>query len=165
MRTEFQLTVDDYVDAQRTHLRKALGKKLIVPFIFIGLSALVYVWALIHPSQQLIAQLRPMGYFTLSLAFLCAYVGSGLPYRMQFRRTPALHLPFKIDAGPEGITYTGPNGHSQTLWRGFVDFRESRKSFLMYTQRNLFFIVPKRVLGAKEISDFRNLAETHIKRS
>jgi hypothetical protein len=165
MKVEFQLTADDYADAQWTHARKSLGKLPIVALIFIGLSGMVYVWGLFHPSLQLVAQFRPMGYLALLLAILGFYLWSGLPYRMQFRKTPALQSPFQVEAGPEGITIIGVNGHSYRAWQGFIAFRESKKSFLLYMQRRAFFILPKRASQPEELSSFRELAKSHITRA
>lgn len=103
-----------------------------------------------------------MGYLALGLAVTIGYLWSGIPYRMRFRRTPALHSPYEIEAGPEGMSFTTANGHTQMLWEGYVDFQESQKNFLLYTQRNLFFVLPKRALPAEEISSFRELAKSHI---
>lgn len=165
MKVQFQLTAEDYADAQWTHTRKSLGKLTIVALIFIGLSAIVYVWGFFHSSSQFVAQFRPMGYLALLLAVLGAYLWRGLPYRMQFRKTPALHSPFQVEAGPEGITIVGANGRSYRAWQGFIAFRESKKCFLLYMQRRAFFVLPKRALQPEELSSFRELAKSHIRAS
>jgi hypothetical protein len=162
MKAAFQLTPDDYVDAQRTHLRKVLGKKTILLFAIPTLALALYAWAFIHWSPQFFLQLKPFGYVALGVVFLIAYFWSGFPFRVQFRKISALHSPYQVEAGPEGMNFTSVIGHTHQLWQGFEDFQESKRNFLLYTQRNLFFIVPKRALQPEEVSSFRELAKSRI---
>ncbi|HEY6304903.1 MAG TPA: YcxB family protein [Candidatus Angelobacter sp.] len=162
MKAEFQLTADDYVDAQRTHMRKTLGKKKVLIFAFYAFAGILYIWAFIDRSPQLFLQLRPFGYVALGSAVLIAGICSGIPYRWQFREIQALHSTFTIEAGPEGLNFTGARGQSQARWEAFEDFRESKTNFLIYTQPRLFFVIPKRALQPEDTKAFRELAQTHI---
>jgi hypothetical protein len=112
MKVEFQLTADDYVAAQRAHLRKTLGKKAIAIFAIPVLAIIFYSWVLINPSNNLYLQVRPFGYLALAVACVIAYVWSGIPYRLQFRKLESLHSPWKIEAGVEGMDFTSTTGHT-----------------------------------------------------
>ena|ERR1700674_4620875 len=169
MTFQFQLTEDDFVDAQLTHLRKTMAPsrwklvlRLGIPVTFLICSAALTVVALVNHDMQLIKQVAPAGYVFLGLLLVTLYVWSGIPFRVQFRKLKAWHRPMEMVVGDDAVSYTSPTGEGRSRWEAFEAWRESKKSFLLYPQPRIFFIVPKRAMQPDQISVLRELLKSRI---
>jgi len=87
---------------------------------------------------------------------------SRISHRRRFRKIKALQLPVQINLDDEGIAYASANGQSKISWRAIEAWSESDRVFLIYTQPNLFYVVPKRVLVADPIAELRMLLKERI---
>ena len=158
---EFQLTSDDYAEAQLDHFTKVLGKKLILYIFVLGAAVVVTLLiALTDPAKR--REMLPAWIFLGAVLLLGVLVRSKVFYRMQFNRTKALHAPIHFEAGDDGVVFRSQRGESTTKWEGLEKWRESKGSFLLYPQRRLFFVVPKRVLDVGQVAAFRELLRKHI---
>src|SRR5262249_55632025 len=166
MNLQFQLNENDYVDAQLAHMRKSLAARssfsLWAGGFIIILTTIAVIVGLIDGSTEFGRQLAPMGGLVLLVVFMILYIRSGIPYRRQFRRIKSLQMPMQLVIGNDEIAYTNANGQSKMLWSTFEDWRESKISFLLYSQPRLFYIVPKRAIPADQIPAFRSLLESRI---
>jgi hypothetical protein len=158
---EFQLTSDDYAEAQLDHFTKILGKKLILYIIVLGAAVVVTLLiALTDPAKQ--REILPAWLFLGAVLLVLFLLRSKVFYRMQFNRTKALHGPFHFEAGESGVAFRSQRGESTTRWEGFEKWRESKGSFLLYTQPRLFFVVPKRVLDIDQVAALRELLRSRV---
>jgi hypothetical protein len=158
---EFQLTSDDYSEAQVSHLSKVLGKRFGLTVFVLGTAlAVTLLIARMDPAKA--RQMIPSWIVFAGLLLLMVLLRSGMFYRMQFNRTKALHQPIHFEAGDGGVVYRTSRGESTTKWEGIEKWRESKGNFLLYVQPRLFFVVPKRVLDVEQIAEFRELLKSRI---
>ncbi len=150
---QFQLDEDDFVDAHLAHLRKTVGASGWKPIFALAIFGPVLIFSAIRIIIALF----------LIFSFLAAYIWSGIPFRRQFRKLKSLHKPMEISVGDEVILYRSATGESKSRWEAFEAWKESKKSFLLYTQPRLFFIVPKRVMQTDEVAVFRELLRSRIR--
>jgi YcxB-like protein len=160
---EFQLTQDDYVEAQLSHYGK-LGKMIFVPGMVVLGAALVVTLAIALTDPATTSQLAPSWIFlaALFLAVILLRSGPGMLHRMQFNRLRALHEPIRFEAGEGGIVYNTGKSESTTKWEAFEKWKESKGSFLLYVQPRLYFLVPKRVLDGAQVDAFRELLKSRV---
>jgi hypothetical protein len=161
MTFNFQLNENDFADAQRSHLRKRYGKVGIVPLVGFGLLVVLGLvggvsW-LIDQKSEAARQMAPMAILLVLFSLITLWPWSGIPYRRQFRKIKALHLPIQISVTDTEISYASQNGQSKISWSAIEAWRESKSIFMLYTQPSVFSILPKRVLNADEITAFREL--------
>jgi hypothetical protein len=158
---EFQLTRDDYAEAQVSHIRKILGYKLGLAALVLG-AALAITVAIAWMDPANIRQLVPSWIFFAAMFLFAFLLRSGLLYRMQFDRMKSLHDPIHFEAGDAGVVYRTTTGESTRKWEGFEKWGESAGSFRLYVQPRLFLLVPKRGLGEGQKAALRQLLQGRI---
>jgi len=156
---EFQLTSDDYAEAQVAHITKAPGRIIILAIIALGAGFVVTLFITASATRH---EILPAWIFLGAMWLFVVLLRSKVVYRMQFNRTKALHDPIHFEAGDDGVVFRTQRGESTTKWEGLEKWRESKGSFLLYPQRRLFFVVPKRVLDVGQVVAFRDLLRKHI---
>jgi len=159
---EFQLTQDDYVEAQLGHLSNRLRKLFTVGLPVLGAAlAITVVIRLMDPAKT--RQLIPSWIFLGAVLLLMGLLRSGMLQRMQFHRLKAPHQLIRFEAGDGGVVYRTSQSESTTKWEAFEKWQESKKSFLLYVQPKLFFVVPKRVLDLGQVTALRELLAGRIR--
>jgi len=164
MTFDFELTEDDFVDAQLSYVRSQYRKpKIAIPLAVFALFAIVgCIFSLIAHRSQSARQFAPMVFLVIAGAVILAYLFSGHPFRRQFRKIRALHVPLQITLSDSEIVYTSENGESKTGWGAIERWQESKGSFMLFTQPRMFFIVPKRVMQPGQIVACRELLTARI---
>lgn len=159
MTFDFQLTEDDFVDAQLSYVRSQYRKpKTAIPLAMFALLAILgCALALFDPRSKSARQLAPMVILVIVGAAILAYLFSGHPFRKQFRKIRALHMPLQITLTDSEIVYTSESGQSKTGWEAIERWQESKGSFMLFTQPRVFFIVPKRVMQPEQVVACREL--------
>jgi len=166
---EYQLNEDDFVDAQRMHMRKALGRVSRAAFVLFGIiivsAIVVTIYWFTRGSSEVGHQLQPFVLFVTVGVLVILYIWSGIPYRRHFRKIRALQTPMKFAVNEDEVLASSARGEGKIAWTAFEDWRESKKNFLLYSQPNLFHVVPKRVMQSHQISVFRDLLKNRIHKS
>ncbi len=63
----------------------------------------------------------------------------------------------------EGVEHRGPTAEAKFLWSSWLEYGESRDCFLLFPQKRLAHMFPKRAFGSpEEIDRFRDLARRKI---
>ena len=89
---------------------------------------------------------------------LAAYEVPRLRHRKLIRATPLAHGERIVSIEEKGITVTLPHGHSQYEWRAFLQYRETKTSFLFFMSPwQVSFWIPKRVMSAPQIEEIRGI--------
>lgn len=164
MTFDYQLTADDYVEAQRIHTRKHFSKSVWVLVVF----AFMIVLGIVCFGLWVAGQKPPattLWILDISLLGAYAWLWSGFAWRKQFRKIQALQAPLKMTVSDEGIFYESARGSSTTMWAAFEDWRESKTLFLFYPQPSMFFILPKRIMGPEQVSAFREVLTARVRKS
>jgi hypothetical protein len=158
---EFQLTSDDYAEAQLDHFTKVRGKRLVL-YIFVLGAALAVTLLIALTDSAKRREMLPAWIFFGVVLLVMFLLRSKVLYRMQFNRTKALHAPIHFEAGDGGIVFRSQRGESTIKWEGLEKWRESKRSFLLYPQPRLFFVVPKRVLAIDQAAALRELLRSRV---
>jgi len=159
--SDFQLTQDDYAEAQVSHFTSKLGRRFFWVMLLSAAALLVMVAnGLVDPTKA--REMAAPGIFFATMLLLMAWLRSGMLYRRQFNRLKPLQQTIHFEAGESGIVYRTSKGESTTRWEGFERWRESTGCFLLYVQPRLFFVVPKRVLNSEQVATFRELLRSRI---
>jgi len=149
--------VEDYVQANRLHMRQKWLRNTFVRLVFYGtlfcLSVFVGIWVAISSTDQsplsILAAILPI----ILMIALLGYIY--LPYRMKkiFAQQKELHLPFKMQISEAGIHSENSLGQGTRPWNMFTKWKEDQKIMMIYHSDVMFSMLPKRLL-TMEIIDF-----------
>ena len=162
MTVNYQLTADDFADAQFTHLRKILGRKIIFIYLLIAAFLLSSIAFFSH-DPGIWQQVKPFWTFGAFITLLYVLIWSGVVSRRQFKKIKALHEPVSMTADSDGIIMSNARAEGKTNWTAYETWRESKASFLLYPQPAVFYIIPKRALGEEGVAPFRELLKSKIR--
>lgn len=162
MTAQFELTADDYADAQRTHLRKMLGWKIAFAYLFVIIFILGIIISVF--DSRYLEQMKPLWFLAALATLLVALTETGVLYRRQFRKLQVLQVPVTMEVDHDSIFLSSERGEGRTKWSSYEKWQESRRVFLLYTQPKLFYVVPKHALGPEKTDVFRQLLQEKIRR-
>jgi len=154
-----QLTADDYVAANKLHMRKRGWKRIgwIVFWVLLGVGALLSAdIAIQDPSAGLLPLLLILFIAATQLFVRLLY----LPRRIRnvYGQQRNLQLPFESVCTDSGIESSNANTTSRVPWDHLIRWKESNTLFVLYQSDLLFNIVPKRCFAQPEQADaFRDL--------
>jgi len=151
-----KFTVEDYVAAYTTFARR--GSRLWMSRLCLsaGIGSLLFgIWLTTLPKGSFSLAL-PM--FLVSLMWLFF----GRPWwrsagRRAFSNRPELQQEYVVHVDEQGIRFEGPISSFGWTWPAFTGFAESEKIFLVFVSRYAFAILPKRIFGAGEADQFREV--------
>jgi hypothetical protein len=87
---------------------------------------------------------------------------NGWERRRLYARTTGLQGRLSLAADESGLRFQGTTFSSEIRWPHFHKFIEDDKCFLLYSNPQVFNIVPKRSLSVNEIEGLRALLERNI---
>jgi len=91
------------------------------------------------------------------------YSNSYTAAKSLMRNAPALQGPTRWTFSENGIRTDGPTAHTELQCNGFLQVRETRKQFLLYPQKHLANVIPKRCFSSDiEIGRFRELVRRRV---
>ena len=169
IKIQYQLTEDDFVDAHFAHMRNRYGMLGVIPppvlstVMFVVALAIVVCLMVAKKDSPVSWLFVSVGAFVLFPLGILSYLWSGIPFRSQFRKTKSLQAPGQIEIDDEGITYTTADSQGKTHWTYFEKWRESQQAFLLYFQKAMFFIVPKKLLLSEDVPALRELLKNKIR--
>jgi hypothetical protein len=94
------------------------------------------------------------------LAFMALLIRAAAFYsaRGLVRSKPTVLEPLTYDFSPSGSSWVGPTGSGTFEWKTFVRIQETKEQFLLYPQKSLANIIPKRSFQSEaDIQRFRQL--------
>ena len=151
-----KFTVEDYVAAYRTFAQRGARLWMSRVCLFAGIGSLLFgVWLTTLPKGSFSLAL-PM--FLISLMWLFF----GRPWwrsagRRAFSNRPELQQEYVVHVDEQGIRFDGPISTFGWTWPAFTGSAESEKIFLVFVSRYAFAILPKRIFGAGEADQFREI--------
>ncbi len=131
-------------------------------FIFTVITFALTVWGIVLRRTPIV-----FSDVVVQLAFIVMWVGIlwGLPrYEAgkQFRQQPAVQGERQLNIGPEGLVTVTPVSRSETSWKTFIRWGESKTVFLLFTSPACFSIIPKRAFTPEQLIEFRAMLQQHI---
>jgi hypothetical protein len=95
--------------------------------------------------------------------YAMVYVGSYSSARSILRNTPALQGSTVWAFTENGISVVGPTARGELQWNSFLRVRETREQFLLYQNKNLANVIPKRSFATHtEISRLREMIRRQV---
>ena len=145
----YLLTEKDLYEAQLRHKGWLATAIRIVGFILVAVGTVsivhrdwtglfVFIWGLF-----LLFQLR-------------------LSMKNSFKKNFAGQSETTMSASDSGLDFINSKLDSSLKWSAYVAYAESANLFLLYTQANIFNLIPKRALTADGVDDFRALLQRHV---
>jgi hypothetical protein len=78
--------------------------------------------------------------------------------RNMLRSKPSAAGPITYEFSQTGASYSGPTGHGHLDWTSFVRIQETSEQFLLYPQKRLANVIPKRAFQSdSDVQHFRQL--------
>ncbi len=138
-----QLSVDDYVHAQRLHAGKLAGcvfpaVVLIFAVSMTSLGAWIRSW-----------EAWPLFLIGLGIPAVYLYVRGTLLRRL-FRQQPSLSVTDEGTLSAAGMFMRSELGESKVAWRFFVRVKANNRVLLLYTAPNAFHIIPSSFFHTEE---------------
>jgi hypothetical protein len=165
MQLQFQLSLSDYLAAQRLHAKRSFWSRLIrvltryiypaIGLLFLGLSL------------QLIFDKASNG--SVSTMIICGIVLVGCPIYLHFqlrrcyKRTRSGKDGCQLTFGEDRIGIQGQYSKGEMEWKGIRSFRDDKNVFLLYLAPARFIAIPKRVCTDEQIDEIRSLLLRQVK--
>jgi len=147
---ETRLTVEDYVDAQRLHMRPARSMRIFLRFtlppVVAGLAYLFYDWIRGTPLIKHDWWLGPLLPALAALFFLHRYVMVPRLARRLFEQQKSLHHELTFDFDAEGMRVRSPWGVSTIPWSDFRKWKASRRLLVLFQSDVVINLVPLHAL-------------------
>jgi len=154
-----QLTADDYIAANRLHMKQRGWKRMawIVFWVVLGVGALLFAdMAIQDPNTGLTPLLLILLVAATQLFVRLIY----LPRRVRrvYSQQRNLQLPFESVCTDSGIEWKNANGKLQIPWSHVIRWKEGDALFVLYQSDLAMTMVPKRCFAQPEqIDAFRGL--------
>ena len=156
------ITAEDYVRAQRLHLRpRPLFRVLDL------LLACLFAFAFVAASWA--AHVGGYTGFPLILGVCAAYLALfffvWLPFqaRRMYKQQKTLHVPFTFRLDETGLRIESELGSTVLPWAMLHRWKENKHLFLIYHAANLFTPVPKRLQSPEAALSMRSFLQEHLK--
>ncbi|MGE5657476.1 MAG: YcxB family protein [Actinomycetota bacterium] len=154
MKLEYQLTLNDYVEASQAHLKSRsillwIGSIL---FFLIGILSIIF-----NPAEGMGYCFVVLGIFYIPLIKLI----NRYQLTRLWKSQPSIREPISLEVNEERINFKSPAFESNVKWQVYTKFRETKKLFMLYQSHHLFNILPKRAFVSNEqLDQFRELLRT-----
>ena len=97
-------------------------------------------------------------YFLFSKSF---YIRKAL---LASRTNPTFKNTIEVDIGDDGIKWKGKNTNGEFKWSALLGYREFEHGFLLYPQKNLFYMIPAKALGDIEKQKLTSILNEKLKK-
>lgn len=160
-------------DIYRFQVRSTLGRfwlVLVIPTLMLGLAGFLFIAVRLSPDQAAAhaSQTRQVLLNSLPLAGIFLFIFLVLPIfsAVSASKNPNLQGGSAYGLSHTGVSVRGPHGDSDLKWSAFVRAKELKWAFLLYPQKNLAHIIPKRDFASEaDILQCRELLRQNINKS
>ena len=164
------LSVWDIYRFQARTLFERFWFVLAIPVIVLGLALFLFIAVWFSPTQAAAhaTQTGQVLVNALPLVGLFSFIFLVLPYfsAVSARKNPNLHGDSVYTLSPAGVRIRGPHGEAELRWSAFVRAKELKWAFLLYPQKNVAHVIPKRGFQSNEdVLQCRELLRQNITKS
>ncbi len=160
-------------DIYRFQVRSTLERfwfVLVIPALMLGLALFLFIAVWFSPGQAAAhaSQTGQVLVNTLPVAGLFSFIFLVLPLfsAVSARKNPNLYGGSAYGLSPSGVSVRGPHGEAELKWSAFVRAKELKWAFLLYPQKNLAHVIPKRgFANDADILQCRELLRQNIAKS
>ena len=165
MQIQFQLSLDDYLAAQRLHAKRSFWSRLVrvltryiypaIGLVFLALSSLfIFDKASMESSSTMLI-------CGIILVFYPIYLHFWL--RRCYKRTRSGNDGCQLIFDEGRISVEGQYSKGEMEWKAIHYFREDKSVFLLYLAPAKFIAIPKRVCTEEKITELRSLLSRQVK--
>jgi hypothetical protein len=160
---EYQLTEDEYLQAQLGYWRQARRFNMIRLEIVLA-SVLILFAVVIFVFPGIPDKVPAWGAITFSaLLLLNRYVVAPYKIRRVFRQSPNSRAPHRLAINEQNLRIVLPNSSEELRWEAFQGAHELNAEFLLMYGPRSFVIVPKRAFDREGLERFRSvLRDKHL---
>jgi len=160
---QFDYTFEDYLEAARAHGKRSL--LFTVSWYFIAtIVALAAGVTAVQAIQQEPVSLNVLGMLIpASFLFVTSPLFVRLMARKQWNQQPQSQGRIDYEITPDVLRAATKTSTAEMTWAGFIRFVETKNLFLLYPNKLIFHIIPKRAFASlDELASFRELAASKI---
>jgi len=160
MTLNFELSRKDLVAGTRAVSSKLLKWFFIVCFATAAIAAISNIRNALADGNAsgLIAALFPVVILGLLLGLLL-WLSPYLAARKIVIR------PVEWQFNDDGVRIRSPGSSAEIKWEVFIKYRETKSLFLLYPQKNMAHMIPKRILDDAQLIELRTLIASHVKKA
>ena len=163
---EFEYTFADYLEASRTHTRRGRFKDILgyiivaIPVLALGFTVVDALWLDPKPVDMTqVGGLLIVGTFL----FLASPFFFRLMVRKRWNMQPQLHKTITYEVDSDIVCVITETATPEMKWASFSRFVESKNLFLLYPNKLVFHMIPKRAFAsANYLESFLELAASKI---
>jgi|CZKF01.1.fsa_nt_gi hypothetical protein len=164
MQIQFQLSLDDYLAAQRLHAIRSSWPRFtnaLTHYIYpiLGLCFLVLSIPLIGSK---VPDHSGLTMIVCGMILVCCPLYMHFQRKRCYKRTRSDNGECNLTLDEERIGIEGQFTNGEMDWRAVKSFRENKKVFLLYLAPAKFLVVPKRVCTDAQISELRAILSQKI---
>jgi hypothetical protein len=155
------LTADDYVAANRLHLRNWYRSGRVLAAFALAALAYLILLAVAYLDRWGTAELVALNAGAAAFIVFCMaihFLFVPITTRRAFRNHKTLHRPCTYAWSETGLTVANVSGEWLTAWSDYLKWREDAQVFIFYQAPRLFNMLPKRVLTPQQMADLRQCA-------
>ena len=157
MKTQYELTLDDYVEANKLYSKsKPIEYYGVQIFgwlcLAVGVASVALKITIDAPGYMFMIPATLYGaYIVLASTVFSRYIHS-----RRLKNYPSFFQPVILEVTATQMNFQTPDSATQVAWSKFVLFRESRNLFILFWSPKVFQIVPKRAFAnAADLEQFR----------
>lgn len=150
MKLAGQVTEKDYVASQWLHLRPRPIFKILLTLLLV---LLMWVMGIaIHQWLNGKGWEPAVGWVFGGILYFALILGVVRPYKFRkiYRESKLLHDPFEWEFSDQGLVCKSVKGEARLSWDDFLKWREGKDLILLYQNRALMNILPKRGFESPE---------------
>lgn len=80
------------------------------------------------------------------------------------KTNPSFQNTIAVEIGEDGIKWKDKNTDGEFKWSALLGYREFDHGFLLYPQRNLFYMIPAKTLGGIEKQNLSTILHEKLKK-
>lgn len=165
MEVSYKLTQDDFYEAFVAHRNGTRSGRWVVRIVVAAAVLLTaatgYILVTFHDKEMFWAAvpLFLFGAFPVNILWLAPRLAA----RNQFKKQPLAHHPATLTVTSEAMQWRTADASSETRWAGFIRWIESKNEILLYPQRSIFLIIPKRAFSPNQLPELRSRLRENVK--
>lgn len=158
MKIQYQLTLEEYLDAVVLHQKMGFRKLMI--FIYVMMAITVVLITTDYSSTREIFRNFGALFFAVAFYLLLSKMLGNYQSKRLFEGSETLSNDTTLRVSAKGIRVG--NNEKLITWDTFTKYKEDDNYVILYVGINNFKIIPKSAMNAINLKEFIYLIETHI---
>jgi len=161
---QFQLSLDDYLTAQKLHATRSFWSRLVRVlnfYIYPAIGVTCFLICVILWIEK-VSDSSPFILMICGIILVCCPIYQHYCLRRCYKRTRSGSDGCQLTFDEESIGVEGQYAKGEMDWKAIHFFREDQSIFLLYLAPASFIAVPKRVCTEEQIAELRSLLSRQV---